>query len=69
MQLASWSPDGRSLVLVHDNDLFYVKDVRRPTRVQRLTSTGRSEVVYNGVADWLYEGKGRRLISRGLTAR
>ena len=65
VQAAVWAPAGRSLAVVHGNDVFYVPDVDR-TRdvdavgdggvVRRITNTGKEGIVFNGVADWLYEG-------------
>lgn len=50
-ELASFSPDGRFVAFVRDNDLFVV-DVDSATE-RRLTTTG-SERLLNGKADWVY---------------
>jgi dipeptidyl-peptidase-4 len=48
----SFSPDGRRLAWVRDNDLW-IYDLENG-RESRLTSDG-SETVFNGVFDWVYE--------------
>ena len=66
IQAAVWSPVGHALALVHGNDVYYVDDVDEirdldavgdPGVVRRLTTSGVDGVVFNGVADWLYEGE------------
>lgn len=56
-QLAKWSPVGRSLVAVVQNDLYYIQDVSVRGQAKRLTTTGKPGLIFNGVPDWLYEGK------------
>lgn len=58
-QLATWSPVGRALVVVHDNNIYFHPDVkdRQSQGFRKLTTSGVKGVIYNGVADWLYEGK------------
>ncbi|XP_012690427.2 inactive dipeptidyl peptidase 10 [Clupea harengus] len=53
LQYAEWGPQGSQLVYVFDNDIYYQPDVS--SRAMRLTSTGREELVVNGVTDWTYE--------------
>ena len=40
--------------MVKDNDIYY-KSTIKTSAVERLTKSGVSGTVYNGVADWLYE--------------
>ncbi|HET7458472.1 MAG TPA: DPP IV N-terminal domain-containing protein, partial [Gemmatimonadaceae bacterium] len=49
---AKFSPDGRSVAFVRDNDLF-VTDLASG-RETRLTSDGSADVI-NGTSDWVYE--------------
>lgn len=56
LQWATWGPTGNSLVFVYDNDIFFKSDVKS-NRTSRITKTGKPGLVYNGVPDWLYEGK------------
>lgn len=66
IQLATWAAsekvDGnknaaQSLVFVQENDIYFLKDAAAESaKIQRLTSNGHEGVIFNGVADWLYEG-------------
>lgn len=58
IQKAQWSPTGSGLVFVYKNDLYYKIHGNRHSRVLRITDTG-SSTVFNGVPDWLYQGKRR----------
>ena len=51
-QQGIWSPDGKQVAFVRDNDL-YVTDLANG-REQRLTRDG-SENIINGTTDWVYE--------------
>ncbi|MGC8643865.1 MAG: DPP IV N-terminal domain-containing protein, partial [Isosphaeraceae bacterium] len=48
---ASFSPDGRSVAFVRDYDLHIV-DIARPA--ERALTTGGTETLRHGVADWVY---------------
>ncbi len=50
-ELAAFSPDGQFVAFVRRNDLYLV-DVATQTE-RRLTTDG-SELVHNGIADWVY---------------
>lgn len=52
--LAQWGPVGNSLVFVKDNDIYYKPSVAESA--VRITTDG-SENIFNGVCDWVYEGK------------
>ncbi|XP_022185374.2 venom dipeptidyl peptidase 4 [Nilaparvata lugens] len=54
LQLLRWSPIGHSLVYVLENDLYY-QHKPGPLAADRLTTSGKAGVFYNGVADWVYE--------------
>ncbi|XP_075212490.1 venom dipeptidyl peptidase 4-like [Lycorma delicatula] len=54
IQLLEWSPVGHALVYVMDNDLYY-QHKPGPLAADRITHTGLPGVVYNGIADWVYE--------------
>lgn len=50
-----WAPVGHAIAYVLDNDVFY-QSVHYPTQnTQRITNT--SNTIFNGIADWVYEGK------------
>lgn len=44
-----------SQLFIFENNIYYRTSVE--SRALRLVSTGKEEVVFNGLADWLYEGK------------
>lgn len=56
MQHAEWLGNSTSLVLVHENDI-YLRQSPADEEDIRLTSTGVAGLIYNGVTDWLYQGK------------
>lgn len=55
MQHAEWLGNSTSLVLVHENDI-YLRQSPADEEDIRLTSTGVTGLIYNGVTDWLYQG-------------
>ena len=55
--MAQWSPTGHSLAIVVRNDLYYFEDASSMSKVKRITTSGVSDLVFNGITDWLYEGK------------
>ena len=57
MQMAEWSPVDHSLAVVVDNDLYFMKDASEGGNAKRLTETGQEGLIFNGIADWLYEGE------------
>lgn len=50
-ELSTFSPDGKFVAFVRDNNL-YVVDVA--TRTERALTTDGSELIFNGKADWVY---------------
>jgi len=50
-QVATWSPDSRSIAFVKDNNLF-ITDGERETQV---TKDGKFNEIINGIPDWVYE--------------
>lgn len=42
-------------VFIFENNIYYRTTVE--SRAIRLVSTGKEGVVFNGLTDWLYEGK------------
>ncbi|XP_059905299.1 inactive dipeptidyl peptidase 10-like [Gadus macrocephalus] len=53
LQHAAWGKHGQQLLYVFENNLYYQADLRASTF--RVTSSGAHEVIFNGLADWLYE--------------
>uniref|UniRef100_A0A3B3HRV8 Dipeptidyl peptidase like 10 n=1 Tax=Oryzias latipes TaxID=8090 RepID=A0A3B3HRV8_ORYLA len=53
LQHASWGKQGHQLIYIFENNIYYQSDVR--SNSLRITSSGMEEVIFNGLADWLYE--------------
>lgn len=56
LQHADWAPVNNTLLYVKSNDIYIVKNIRRQMNPIQVTSSGVPGEVYNGVADWTYEG-------------
>lgn len=56
LQYATWLGNTSALLIVVDNDM-YVKRSPSDESDNRITITGQPDLVYNGVPDWLYQGK------------
>jgi dipeptidyl-peptidase 4 len=52
-QLATFSPDGKKVAWVRDNNLF-ITDIERMNEIQ-VTSDGEKNKIINGATDWVYE--------------
>lgn len=46
---------GHPQVYIFENNIYYQADVQSSS--WRLTSSGLEGAIYNGISDWLYEGK------------
>jgi len=55
IQMVEWSPVDHSLAVVVANDLYFMKDALTGGKAKRLTESGKEGLVFNGIADWLYE--------------
>ncbi|XP_061648007.1 inactive dipeptidyl peptidase 10-like isoform X2 [Phyllopteryx taeniolatus] len=53
LQFASWGVGGQQLIYIFENNIYYQSDVQSSS--WRLTSSGQEGVIFNGIADWLYE--------------
>lgn len=53
LQFADWGIKGQQLIYIFENNIYYRSDVR--SNALRLTSSGKEGVIFNGIADWLYE--------------
>ncbi|XP_076603008.1 inactive dipeptidyl peptidase 10-like [Chaetodon auriga] len=53
LQFASWGVHGQQLIYIFENNIYYQTDVQSSS--WRLTSSGQEGVIFNGIADWLYE--------------
>ncbi|XP_077436620.1 inactive dipeptidyl peptidase 10-like isoform X2 [Vanacampus margaritifer] len=53
LQFASWGVGGQQLIYIFENNIFYQSEVLSSS--WRLTSSGQEGIIFNGIADWLYE--------------
>uniref|UniRef100_A0A4W6DJC6 Dipeptidyl peptidase like 10 n=1 Tax=Lates calcarifer TaxID=8187 RepID=A0A4W6DJC6_LATCA len=53
LQHAAWGRQGQQLIYIFENNIYYQSDVRSISL--RITSSGMEGVIFNGLADWLYE--------------
>ncbi|XP_058468307.1 inactive dipeptidyl peptidase 10-like isoform X1 [Solea solea] len=53
LQHAAWGKQGHQLIYIFENNIYYQSDVRSVSL--RITSSGMEGVIFNGIADWLYE--------------
>ncbi|KAG9340087.1 hypothetical protein JZ751_022007, partial [Albula glossodonta] len=55
LQYAGWGPTGQQLIYIFENNIYYRATME--SRSIRLVSTGKEDVIFNGLSDWLYEGE------------
>lgn len=53
---AQFTPRGHSIVMVYNYDIYF-RSGPRSIQCYRVTKNGLPGIIYNGVPDWLYEGK------------
>eukprot|EP00062_Callorhinchus_milii_P026095 gi/632987814/ref/XP_007882763.1/ PREDICTED: inactive dipeptidyl peptidase 10-like [Callorhinchus milii] len=53
LQYAAWGASGNQLVYILENNIYYQQTAHSPARA--LTSSGKDGVIFNGIADWVYE--------------
>uniref|UniRef100_A0A3Q2EDJ2 Dipeptidyl peptidase like 10 n=1 Tax=Cyprinodon variegatus TaxID=28743 RepID=A0A3Q2EDJ2_CYPVA len=53
LQFAAWGVTGQQLIYIFENNIYYRSHVK--SNSLRLTSSGKEGVIFNGIADWLYE--------------
>lgn len=58
LQYASFGPRGHALVMVYNFNIYYTNGVKS-VQTYRITNTGVPGIIFNGIADWLYEGECR----------
>lgn len=56
LQYAAWLGNTTSLLIVVDNDI-YLRQSPADEEDVRLTHTGYANLIYNGIPDWLYQGR------------
>ncbi|CAK1551630.1 unnamed protein product [Leptosia nina] len=53
LQNFKWAPSGTGFAFVYENNVYYQSNMTNdPVQV---TSSGQSNVIYNGIPDWVYE--------------
>lgn len=57
LRYATWNKNGNSIIYVYENDIYYRQTPDSETNDVQLTNNGEREAVFNGVPDWVYEGK------------
>lgn len=55
LRYARWNRVGKGLIYVYENDIYY-RNLPDSVEDIRLTTTGQSETIFNGIPDWVYEG-------------
>lgn len=50
-----WGPNGTALAFVYLNNIYYQASMNEAPR--QITTSGVINVIYNGIPDWVYEGK------------
>ncbi|XP_064419316.1 inactive dipeptidyl peptidase 10 isoform X2 [Latimeria chalumnae] len=53
LQYAAWGLQGQQLIYIFENNIYYQSEVK--SNSLRLTSSGKEGIIFNGIADWLYE--------------
>ncbi|XP_076000936.1 A-type potassium channel modulatory protein DPP6-like [Genypterus blacodes] len=53
LQFAGWGPQGQQLIFIFENNIYYRATVE--SRTIRLVPSGKEGIIFNGLADWLYE--------------
>ena len=43
-------------IYVQENNIYYLKDIKSEDSLE-ITTDGEIDQIYNGIPDWLYEGK------------
>ena len=56
MQHAEWLGNSTTLIIIVDNDIYLRQSPADEADI-RLTHTGVPGLIYNGITDWLYQGK------------
>lgn len=52
-----WGPSGTALAFVFRNDIYYQSDLTETSPPRQITTNGELDVIFNGVPDWVYEGR------------
>lgn len=58
---AQFTSNSHALIIVHNYDIYY-RLGPRTYQVFRVTDDAQPGVVFNGIPDWLYEGKSNRCV-------
>lgn len=58
LQSAEWAGNTNNIILVQNNDIYVKYEINHEE--VRITNSGLPGIIYNGVPDWLYQGKGEK---------
>lgn len=68
LQHSEWLGNSTALIIITENDI-YLKQSPADEEDIRLTHTGVPGLIYNGITDWLYQGKHLSSSSSQATAK
>ena len=51
-------------IYIFENNIYYQPDIKSSSL--RLTSSGKEGIIFNGIADWLYEGELNRFSFKSI---
>ena len=61
LQVAAWGPNATNLVLVINNDLYFIDQLSTAhadgLNLERLTLDGKASIIANGISDWIYSSE------------
>lgn len=57
LRYATWNKVSNNIFYVYENNIYYRSTPNVETSDFRVTTTGEREAVFNGIPDWVYEGK------------
>lgn len=61
LQVAAWAPNATNLVLVINNDLYFIDQLSTVhsdgLNLERLTVDGKASIIANGISDWIYSSE------------
>lgn len=61
LQVAAWGRNATNLVLVINNDLYFIDQLSTvqtdALNLQRLTTDGKPSIMANGISDWVYSSE------------
>lgn len=57
IQHVKWTPTGRSILYVAGNNIFYIENARKSTKIRQITFDGNENAgIFNGITNWASRG-------------